>query len=241
MHRRRAVHAAGLGLIGALALAGCASDPQPAGEAWKQARTQLDEAESVRLSTAYTTGRQGPSVVTWDIAGALDGGNATSTATMGVGEDSRMVVDTRTVGEDVYARVSTEGEDVPAQVRAAYGDDGWKRLPADQAQAQANPLRTELDRIALPAADALEGADVEPEEVELQDGHAQRYAVPADVAGGAQAAAGEGEPVRVRSFTVDEDGSLVGLQVEAANALQQYELSDWNAIDPAEVPEEVSE
>ena len=239
MQRRRAVHAAGLGLIGALALTGCASDPQPAGEAWKQARTQLDESDTVRLTTASAGGRPAPSVVTWDIAGALDGDEGASTATMQVGEDSRVVVESRTVGEDSYARVTTEGDDVPDAMRAAYGDDSWKRVPDGQGS-PASP-GAELDRVALPAADALADADVTPEEIDLPEGHAQRYTVPADVAASAQSAGGGDQAMRLRSFTVDGDGSLVGLEVESATAVQQYELSDWNAIEPAQVPEEVSE
>ena len=53
MQRRRAVRAVGLGVAGVLALAGCAAEPQSAGEAWQQARTQLDEAQTVRLETAH--------------------------------------------------------------------------------------------------------------------------------------------------------------------------------------------
>ena len=134
MQRRRSVHAAGLGLIGALALTGCASGPQPAGEAWKQARTQLDEADSLRLTTASTTGEQGPAVVAWDIAGDLDSGDGTTVGTMGVGEDSRLKVETRRVDGKSYARMSTEGPRVPEQLAAQYGDGQWREVPAEQAQ-----------------------------------------------------------------------------------------------------------
>ena len=236
MQRRRAVHAAGLGLIGALALTGCASDPQPAGEAWKQARTQLDEADSLRLTTASTTGEQGPAVVAWDIAGDLDSGDGTTVGTMGVGEDSRLKVETRRVDGKSYARMSTEGPRVPEQLAAQYGDGQWREVPAEQAQD--NPLRAELDRLALPDADALSGADAEPQEVDWAEGHALRYEVPADVARGAVQ---EGKAAWLRSFTVDEKGSLVGLQVETDTAVHQYALSDWNSIKPAEAPEEVAQ
>ncbi|MBZ9934633.1 hypothetical protein LB570_31735, partial [Mesorhizobium sp. BR1-1-5] len=43
------------------------------------------------------------------------------------------------------------------------------------------------------------------------------------------------------SFTVDDDGELVALTVDDGRATQQYALSDWNQIEPAEAPEEVAE
>lgn len=236
MQRRRSVHAAGLGLIGALVLSGCASDPQPAGEAWKQARTQLDEASSLRLTNASTTGQQGPAVVAWDIAGNLASGDGTTVGTMGVGEDSRLKVETRRAGGTSYGRTSTEGSHVPDQLAAQYGEGQWRLLPAEQAQD--NALRAELDRLALPSADALSGVDVEPQEVDLAEGHGLRYPVPADVA---RAAVQDGKAARLRSFTVDEKGTLIGLQVETDTAVHQYELSDWNSIEPAEAPEEVAQ
>lgn len=51
----------------------------------------------------------------------------------------------------------------------------------------------------------------------------------------------EGDATRVHSFTVDDDGELVALTVDDGRATQQYALSDWNQIEPAEAPEEVAE
>ena len=88
MHRRRAVHAAGLGALGALVLAGCASQPPAAGEAWERARAQIDDAESVRMSFVSTDGSQSPRVITWDLSGPLEGTDGTTEASMLVGEDA---------------------------------------------------------------------------------------------------------------------------------------------------------
>lgn len=235
MQSKRAVRAAGLGVVGALALAGCASSqPDAVGQAWQQARTQLDEAGSLRLTTAYTQGQGDPAVVTWDIAGQRHGQNGTTVGTLGVGEDSRVVVETRVVDGQGYVKVDLEGEDVPADVRAAYPDSSWTR--ADDAVA--GVLDQQLDRIGLPAADALADADVQPEEVQWSGGTAHRYAVPAEVA---DAAVTGGADERLVSFTVDDDGTLVGLRVETDAAEQEYTLSDWDEIEPAVVPEEVAE
>lgn len=236
MQRRRAVRAVGLGVAGVLALAGCAAEPQSAGQAWHQARTQLDEAETVRLETAHTTGRQGPDTVRWDMAGRLDGGDGVSVGVIQVGQDSHMTMETRHVGEDSYVRVSVDGPDVADQVRLMYADPEWHRAPADQPQEQ--PLAELLDQVGLPAADALEGAEVRAEEVGWAGDTAHRYAVPQDVA---EAAMGEGDATRLHSFTVDDDGGLLALTVDDGRAVRQYALSDWNEIDPAEAPEEVAE
>ena len=236
MQRRRAVRAAGLGVVGALALAGCASEPQSAGEAWHQARTQLDEAETVRLETAYTTGRQGPHSVRWDIAGRLDGGDAESKGVMQVGRDSHITMESRQVGEDVFVRVDVDGSDVPDDVQVMYSDPQWRRVPAGEGQEP--PLKALLDQVGFPAADALDGAQVRAEEVDWDGGTAYRYAVPEKVADTAMA---EGDATRVHSFTVDDDGELVALTVDDGRATQQYALSDWNQIEPAEAPEEVAE
>lgn len=150
MQRRRAVRAAGLGVVGALALAGCASEPQSAGEAWHQARTQLDEAETVRLETAYTTGRQGPQSVRWDIAGRLDGGDAESKGVMQVGRDSHITMESRQVGEDVFVRVDVDGSDVPDDVQMMYSDPQWRRVSAGEGQEP--PLKSLLDQVGFPAA-----------------------------------------------------------------------------------------
>ena len=92
--------------------------------------------------------------------------------------------------------------------------------------------------MGLPAADALDGAEVRAEEVDWDGGTAYRYAVPEEVA---DAAMVEGDATRVHSFTVDDDGELVALTVDDGRATQQYALSDWNQIEPAEAPEEVAE
>lgn len=235
MQRRRAVHAAGLGAIGALVLAGCASQPPAAGEAWERARAQIDGAESVRMSFVSTDGSQSPRVITWDLAGPLEGTDGTTEASMQVGEDSWMTVETRTVEGKSYARIATEGRDVPAQVAAQYHTDGWRETPS---QSQDNPIGGTLETVALPAADALAGADVQPEEVEWSGGTAHRYQVPAQAA---EAARQEGDTFTVRAFTVDDDGSLVGLRVEDGTQVQELTLTDWNQIDPADVPEEVEQ
>lgn len=233
MQRRRAVHAAGLGVVAALALSGCGSAPDDAGQAWQQARTQLDQARSVRLTTATTDGSQGPHVVTWDVAGALDGSNETGEAAMEVGEDSWMQVHTRSVDGTSYARVDTRGEDVPAQVAQGYVTDGWRKTQAQPA----GQIRATLDAIGLPAADALQGADVQPEEVEYSGGTAHRYVVPPEVA---DAARGD-KSFSLRAFTVDEDGDLVGLRVEDDSVVQEFQLSEWDEIEPAQAPEEVQQ
>ena len=126
MQRRRAVRAAGLGVVGALALAGCASEPQSAGEAWHQARTQLDEAETVRLETAYTTGRQGPQSVRWDIAGRLDGGDAESKGVMQVGRlgGTRQGVQVQgQLHQHALAEVAHGGHEQGAACQAGAGHD----------------------------------------------------------------------------------------------------------------------
>ena len=235
MQRRRAVHAAGLGALGALALAGCASQPPAAGEAWEQARAQIDGAESVRMSFVSTDGSQTPRVITWDLAGPLEGTDGTTEASMLVGEDSWMTVDTRTVDGRSYARITTQGQDVPAQVAAQYHTEGWRETAPPS---QGSPIGGTLDAVALPAADALAGADVQPEKVEWSGGTAHRYQVPTQAA---EAARQEGDTFTVRAFTVDEDGSLVGLRVEDGTQIQELTLTDWNQIDPAEVPEEVEQ
>ena len=81
-------------------------------------------------------------------------------------------------------------------------------------------------------------AEVRAEEVDWDGGTAYRYAVPEEVADAAMA---EGDATRVHSFTVDDDGELVALTVDDGRATQQYALSDWNQIEPAEAPEEVAE
>lgn len=236
MQRRRAVRAVGLGVAGVLALAGCAAEPQSAGEAWQQARTQLDEAQTVRLETVHTTGRQGPNTVRWDIAGRLDGSNGAAKGVIQAGHESHMTMETRTVGEDSYVRVSIDGADFADDVQLAYADPQWRRTPAGQEQER--PLKELLEQIGLPSADALEGAEVRAEEVGWAGETAHRYAVPQEVA---VAAMGQGDSTLLHSFTVDDDGGLLALTVDDGRSLRQYALSDWNEIDPAEAPEEVAE
>ena len=49
------------------------------------------------------------------------------------------------------------------------------------------------------------------------------------------------DPVVLPVEAVDDDGELVALTVDDGQATQQYALSDWNQIEPAEAPEEVAE
>ncbi|MGC5049588.1 Tat (twin-arginine translocation) pathway signal sequence [Micrococcus porci] len=230
MQRRRAVHAAGLGVVAALTLAGCGTDQQDAGEAWQHARAQIDGAESVRMTMASVNDSQGPSVVAWDVAGPLEGADGTTTGRMQVGRDSWMTVRSVSADGKTWARVDTEGQDVPEQIASMYRTDGWRETQ----QSGQNALRATLDAVGLPAADALDGVDVQPEKVDWSGGTAYRYAMPGDVA---SAARGDSQ-FSVRGFTVDEDGDLVGLRVEDGGVIQEFALSDWNEIEPAEAPEE---
>ena len=79
---------------------------------------------------------------------------------------------------------------------------------------------------------------VRAEEVGWAGETAHRYAVPQEVAADAM---GQGDSTLLHSFTVDDDGELVALTVDDGRATQQYALSDWNQIEPAEAPEEVAE
>lgn len=236
MQRRRAVRAAGLGVAGALALAGCASEPPSVGEAWHQARTQLDEAETVRIEAASIAGNDNNGAIRWNSAGRLDGGDGVSTVRMRVGQDSHVTLETRRVGGDVYTRLSSDGDDVPEPMQQTSAEGRWEKSSADQAQDQT--VSSLLEMIPLPAADALDDADVEPERIDWRGDTAHRYTVPEGVA---QSTGGGRDGATLRAFIVDEDGNLAALTVDDGRSDQQFVFSDWNAIDPAQAPEEGSD
>ena len=57
------------------------------------------------------------------------------------GHESHMTMETRTVGEDSYVRVSIDGADFADDVQLAYADPQWRRTPAGQEQEPAEELR----------------------------------------------------------------------------------------------------
>lgn len=227
----RVIGLASMAAAGALVLSACGGDV-PAGEAWNEARTQLQDAESFRITSTMSeqgddggdkdkdkdaeTGQQ-PTSGTFDLSGFTTEPNAEMTMEMTGGEmDMTMAV--REVGEKGYIRMDVAGEEMDEQTKSMLGlGDKWieQDIPEDE-RGMMKSVRDDL-MDGLPAEGALDDADAERQEVDRDGQKAYRYEVPEDVAKSAD------EKSDDQKKDSGDDGA-------AGSALNEVDMSDLQAF-----------
>lgn len=227
----RVIGLASMAAAGALVLSACGGDV-PAGEAWNEARTQLQEAESFRITSTMSEqggdadqgedkggdadqGKQ-PTSGTFDLSGFTTEPNAEMTMEM-TGGDMDMTMAVREVGEKGYIKMDVTGEEMDEQTKSMLGlGDKWieQDIPEDE-RGMMKSVRDDL-MDGLPAEGALDDADSERQEVDRDGQKAYRYEVPADVAKSAEDNSED---------TKDEDG-----EGAADSALNEVDMSELQAF-----------
>lgn len=257
----RVIGLASMATAGALMLSACGGDPT-AGEAWNDARSQLAEAESFRLSTdmpeSASRGEGAPTAGSFDLSGLTTEPNAEMTMEM-TGGQMDMTMAVREVGEKGYIKMDVSGEEMDEQAKSMLGlGDKWieQDIPEDE-RGMMKSVRDDLVE-SLPEEGALDDADSERQEVDRDGGKAYRYEIPAEVSqaaadakdedaeGGDSEAAAAGSAINeldmseLQAFLVDGDGSLVGLELKDAESGETTELSfgDWGSVEKVEAPAE---
>ena len=266
---RRPVRLIGLAsaaAAGALLLSACGSQEPTVGEAWSQARTQLQEAESFRLSVDQSSG-SGSDEATGEvhISGFTTEPNAELTMEM-ADDDTGMSVAMREVGEKGYVKMNVDSTEMDEEDKALLGfSDKWREqeIPEDE-RGMMKSLRDHMLE-DLPAADALEDSEAERQEVDHDGVKAYRYEVPAEVAEAAadsedeeqeadqdsadapgtaaDSALSEVDLSQLQAFLVDDDGHLVALELKGLNPdeedqVRELRFSDWDAVEKVEAPAE---
>ncbi len=256
----RVIGLASMAAAGALVLSACGGDPT-AGEAWNDARSQLAEAESFRLSTEMpeeaSQGEGAPTSGNFDLSGLTTEPNAEMTMEMTGGEmDVTMAV--REVGEKGYIRMDVSGEEMDEEAKAMLGlGDKW--IEQDIPEEERGMMKSVRDDLveSLPEEGALEDADSERQEVDRDGGTAYRYEIPEEVTqadeeqdedtdtegGGTDnpgSAINDLDMSELQAFLVDGDGHLVALELKDAESEEVTELSfsDWDSVEKVEAPAE---
>lgn len=225
-----------LGAGAALALTACGADAGQAPAAWAQARTQLDQATSVRIE-AERRGEAVPGAPAPDatvLAGPVDGSAFEYT---GVFRDGEHTVrdESRTVDGRTYSRRTlTERGDV-AGVGVPVYEERWTATDGGLTAASAIGGVVDALLASLPAEDALEGAEVDAAPIRREGQDAVRYVLADPVAGA------DGR-MRLQAFTVaEDDGELLTVetvQTTSDGAASTVTFSDWNAVQPPQAPAE---
>ncbi|MCG7422838.1 hypothetical protein MHY29_08420 [Micrococcus sp. ACRRV] len=228
--RRRALSLAALGAAAALSLSACGASGEDASAAWDAARTQLQDASSVRLTTeARNDSGAAPGTPDGvEIAGDVHSSDLSYTGVFRT--DGYITRDeSRTVGGQRYERFTLEQSGgVSGEGRPAFAEK-WKKaepLPGDAS------MRSILDGVltAVPQAGALQGADVRATDIRRQGRDATRYVLDTPVKGGTTDSS-------LTAFTVaDDDGTLLTVETTGPGTRGTVTFSDWNAVEPVTAP-----
>lgn len=231
---RRALSLAGLGAAAALVLTGCGVDEGAAPDAWKQARAQLEQAQSVRMVTEVRSDdvpqSGAPIPDATEIAGPVDGAWFSYA---GVYEDGAYTTrdESRLVDGKTFSRYVLDEREGVAGDEPEYAQK-WteSQTPVDPATAGMGAMVKSL-LSSLPAADGLQGQDVEADGLRRSGHDAVRYTLAAPVAGA------EDSSVAMTAFTVARStGELLTVETQSGGVPAVITFSEWNAVPPVEAP-----
>lgn len=227
---RRGLSLAAVGAA-ALLLTGCASGDDAPG-AWDRARTQLEEADSVRMVTelrseAPSNGRAVPDSV--DISGPVDG---SSMRYMSVYKDDGLITrdESRIVDGTAYSRFTVERAGASGEDRPAYVER-WTATPYES-----DPSATGMGAMvssllgSLPESGGLDDVEADADGIRRSGQDAIRYVLDEPVSG-------PQEGVELTAFTVSkEDGRLLTVETESAGTKAVVTLSEMGEVDPVQAP-----
>ena len=227
---RRGLSLAAVGAA-ALLLTGCASGDDAPG-AWDRARTQLEEADSVRMVTelrseAPSNGRAVPDSV--DISGPVDGSSMRYVSVYQddglITRDESRIVDGTAYSRFTVERVGASGEDHPAYV------ERWTATPYE-----GDPSATGMGAMvssllgSLPESGGLDDVEADADGIRRSGQDAIRYVLDEPVSG-------PQEGVELTAFTVSkEDGRLLTVETESAGTKAVVTLSEMGEVDPVQAP-----
>ena len=223
-----------------------------AGEAWQKVRTQIEEADSFRVTMEDDSQGQKATV---DLAGHVDAPNSE----MSVKSEGEQAMETtvREVDGKAYTKSSQ------------FGGDKWmeQEVPKDKGGFMKQFHQEMLD--GLPAGDALKDVESQREEVEVDGEKGYRYTVPEDVESAKQDDSkkkgegkdGAGETAtnmsNVSAFVVSEDDELLALEIDESRGQDsgekkdgekkgdekkdesvEVQFSDWDSVEKAKAPKD---
>ncbi|MGW5854147.1 MULTISPECIES: hypothetical protein [Micrococcus] len=232
---RRALPLAVLGTGAALLLSGCGADGGDAPEAWAKARTQLEQADSVRMVTELRSGAQTSAGATvpdsTDISGPTSGEAFRYVSEFRDGAYTTRD-ESRTVDGRTYSRFTLEERGGVAGEDPEYAEKWTAAKATGDPSAQGMGAMVDSLLAALPAGDGLDGKEADADTLRRSGQDAVRYVL--DVP-----ASGEGGGVALRAFTVaQDDGELLTVETESAGTGAVTTFSEWNAVPPIEAPAE---
>lgn len=217
VRRRRArwLSATGLVAVGTLTLTACGGAPSFE-EAWPEAYQKLQEAESVSISLEGTDPAT-DSTLSSDYSGQLDDSNFSGTVTQGDMELEIRSVNGRTVlqGNDEY--FSEQGSDALNEMVG----DSWVELDGP-GEFGISGLYESLTG-GFTGNEAEESGEVEVQEIDEDGTTLYQYS-------------GTEENGEQFSVYLNEDRELVRLESNAQSLEGTAEFSDWNAVEPVELP-----
>lgn len=213
--RARSLSVMGLAAAGALALTACGGAPSFE-EAWPEAYQKLQEAESVAMSFEGTDPSD-DTTYTSEYSGQLDDSNFVGTITQGESELEIRSVDGRTVlrgNEDYFTGQNAEA------LNEMVGD-GWVELEGP-GEFSISGFYESLTG-TFTGAEATETEDLEVQEVDEDGTVLYQYSGTAE----------NGEPF---SVYLNEERELVRLESHSESLEGTVEFSDWNAVEPVQLP-----
>lgn len=215
-HRRvRLLSVTGLVAVGALALTACGGPPSFE-DAWPETYQKLQDAESVSM-TLQGTDPGSETTLTSEYSGQLDDSNFVGTVSQDSGELEIRTVDGRTVlqGNDEY--FSAQGSEALNELVG----DSWVELDGP-GEFAISSLYESLTG-GFTGAEAEQTEDLEVEEIDEDGTTLYKYSGTAE----------NGEPFAV---FLNEEHELVRMEAHGTDLEGTVEFSDWNAVDPIELP-----
>lgn len=215
-HRRvRLLSVTGLVAVGALALTACGGPPSFE-DAWPETYQKLQDAESVSM-TLEGTDPGSETTLTSEYSGQLDDSNFVGTVSQDSGELEIRTVDGRTVlqGNDEY--FSAQGSEALNELVG----DSWVELDGP-GEFAISSLYESLTG-GFTGAEAEQTEDLEVEEIDEDGTTLYKYSGTAE----------NGEPFAV---FLNEEHELVRMEAHGTDLEGTVEFSDWNAVDPIELP-----
>lgn len=229
---RRGLPLAAVGAAAALLLTGCGASGDEAPGAWDRARTQLEEADSVRLVTELRSeapqgGRRAPDAV--DVSGPVDG---SAVRYITAYEDAGLVTrdETRIVEGTAYSRFTVERRGAGGEDRPAYVER-WTQAP-HTGDPRATGMGAMVSSLlgSLPESGGLDGVGAEADGIRRSGQDAVRYVLDEPVAGAE-------EGVTMTGFTVSaRDGRLLTVETESAGTRAVVTVSEMGEVAPLQAP-----